>query len=128
MHSGQADCTAFTKRVDYRVFQIGELIVSDLWGPAQVTGWGGFHYYVSFTDAVTQFSIITFLKEKSNAFQAYQQYESHLQTQYGKRIKCIHFDSRKEFLNDKMICHLRSQGTLYNTTAPHSSAQNGISK
>src|SRR5260370_38468877 len=79
-------------------------------------------------DATTQFSIITFLKEKSNTFNMYYQYESQLQTQYGKKIKCICFDSGKEFLNNKMINHLWNHGTLYNTTAPHSSAQNGITE
>ena len=41
---------------------IRELIVTDIWGPAQVTGHSGFWYYISFTDAATQFSAITFLK------------------------------------------------------------------
>ena len=32
---------------------IRELIVTDIWGPAQVTSHGGFRYYISFTDAAT---------------------------------------------------------------------------
>src|SRR5258708_28502492 len=68
---------------------IGELIVTDIWGPAQVTGCSGFWYYITFTDAATRFSAITFLKEKSNALEAYQQYELHLKTQYDQKIKCI---------------------------------------
>jgi GAG-pre-integrase domain len=95
---------------------IGELIVTDIWGLAQVTGHGRFQYYISFTDAATRFSAITFLKEKSDALEAYQQYKSHLKTQYNQKIKCVRFDSGKEFLNDKMIWHLHNQGTLYNTT------------
>ena len=59
---------------------IGELIVTNIWGPAQVTRHGRFWYYISFTDAATWFSAITFLKEKSDALKAYQQYESHLKT------------------------------------------------
>src|SRR5260370_17415548 len=62
--------------------EISELIVTDVWGPAQVIGRGGFRYYISFTDAATQFSIITFLKEKSNALEAYQQFNSSLQTHH----------------------------------------------
>src|SRR5260370_37692744 len=33
--------------------EIGELIVTDVWGPAQVIGQGRFQYYISFTDAAT---------------------------------------------------------------------------
>src|SRR5258705_5146975 len=107
---------------------IGELIVTNIWGLAQVTRHGRFQYYISFTDAATQFSAITFLKEKSDALEAYQQYESCLKTQYDQKIKCIRFDTGKEFLNDKMIQHLCNQGTLYNTTTPHTSTQNRISE
>ena len=69
--------------------EIGELIVTDVWGPAQITRYGGFRYYISFTNAASRFSIITFLKEKSDALEAYCQYESRLQTQYNRKIKCI---------------------------------------
>ena len=33
--------------------EIGELIVTDVWGPAQITGRGGFRYYISFTNAAS---------------------------------------------------------------------------
>ena len=46
--------------------EIRELIVTDVWGLAEITRCGRFCYYISFTDATSQFSIITFLKEKSD--------------------------------------------------------------
>ena len=42
--------------------EIGELILTDLWGPAQVKGKGGFEYFISFMDAATHFSVVGFLK------------------------------------------------------------------
>src|SRR6266478_5182269 len=33
--------------------EIGKLIVTNIWGPAQITRQGGFWYYISFTDAAT---------------------------------------------------------------------------
>src|SRR5260370_35232631 len=53
--------------------EIGKLIVTNIWGPAQINGRGGFWYFISFTDVATQFSVITFLKEKRNTFEVYQQ-------------------------------------------------------
>ena len=59
---------------EYKEF--GKLIITDIWGLAQINGRGGFQYFISFTDVATRFSIITFLKEKSDASKAYQQFES----------------------------------------------------
>jgi hypothetical protein len=56
--------------------EIGELVVTDLWGPAQVMGKGGTNYFISFMDAATRYSVVDFLKEKSDAFEAYKQFES----------------------------------------------------
>src|SRR5258708_30864251 len=69
------------KELTTQYTEISELIVTNVWGPAQVIGWGRFWYYISFTDAATRFSIITFLKEKSDALEVNQQFESRLQTQ-----------------------------------------------
>jgi hypothetical protein len=69
--------------------EIGELVVTDLWGPAQVIGKGGTNYFISFMDVATRFSVVDFLKGKSDALEAYKQFELRLWTQYNCQIKCI---------------------------------------
>ena len=108
--------------------EIGELILTDLWGPAQVKGKGGFEYFISFTDAATRFSVVGFLKRKSDAFSQYRRFATHIQTQFNKKIKSIRFDSGMEFLNASMLEFLADQGTTYTTTSPHTSSQNGIAE
>ncbi len=54
--------------------EIGDLVVTDLWGPAPIEGKGRLNYYISFTNAATQYSVITFLKDKSEAFNHYRCY------------------------------------------------------
>lgn len=53
-----------------------ELVFSDLWGPAAYVSSGNYSYYVTFMDAATRFTWIYFLKNKSDAFQAFSQFHS----------------------------------------------------
>jgi hypothetical protein len=55
------------KETATKICQIGELVVSDVWGPAQVTGINKYWYFFSFTDAATCHTIVYFLDQKSNA-------------------------------------------------------------
>ena len=108
--------------------EIGDLVVTDLWGPAPIEGKGGLNYYISFTDAATRYSVITFLKDKSEAFNHYWCYAARIQTQYNCKIKAACFDSGSEYLNQQMKNFLTDQGTLYMTMAPNTSVQNGIAE
>src|SRR5258705_1212259 len=52
----------------------GELIHTDLWGPAQTVSIGGSVYYISFTDDYSRETKIRFLKQKSDALEAFKQH------------------------------------------------------
>lgn len=51
-----------------------ELIHSDLWGPAPYTSTCGYSYYITFVDAFTRYTWIYFLKQKSDAIVAFNQF------------------------------------------------------
>ena len=42
--------TPYTQESKTEIVEIGDLTVSNLWGPAQTTGIGGEKYFVMFTD------------------------------------------------------------------------------
>ena len=50
---GKQAIQPFPKELTTKYLEIGELIVTDLWGLAQVTGQGGYCYFISFTDSTT---------------------------------------------------------------------------
>ncbi len=50
---GKAMALPVPKESNTKYWEIGELVVMDLWGPAQVTGRGGYWYFISFTDVAT---------------------------------------------------------------------------
>jgi hypothetical protein len=59
----------------------GEKVVADLWGKAQVQSIGGAKYYALFQDRYLKEERIYFLKDKSDAFNAYLKYEAWVKIQ-----------------------------------------------
>ncbi|KAJ1299687.1 hypothetical protein OPQ81_011079 [Rhizoctonia solani] len=62
---GKQHAEPFPKASETVVKEIGDLTVSDVWGPAPVTGIGGVRYYVLFTDVATRHSVLYFIKDKT---------------------------------------------------------------
>ncbi|QRV90660.1 Copia protein [Ceratobasidium sp. AG-Ba] len=108
--------------------EIGDVIYSDVWGPAAVTSLQGHRWYISFTDGSTRLTSLWFMKHKNEAFNAYQYYEVWLKTQKNARIKRIHFDNGRELIHAEFRTHCQHQGTEITTTAPYSSQQNGYAE
>lgn len=68
----------FPTESETRALRYGELVHTDLWGPACTTSLGGCDYYISFTDDYSRETKLEFLKLKSEALTAFKQYESWL--------------------------------------------------
>ncbi|CAH9100804.1 unnamed protein product [Cuscuta europaea] len=66
-----------------------ELIFTDLWGPAPILSFDGYSYHICFIDACTKYTWIYFLKKKSNAFTAFQNFYQYVLNQFSKSIKSI---------------------------------------
>ena len=69
--------------------RVGDLIVTDVWGPAQVESLQKNKYFVSFTDMHSHFSVIDFIKSTSEVFEKYKAYKAFLENQTGRRIKRV---------------------------------------
>ncbi|QRV75461.1 Copia-like polyprotein/retrotransposon [Ceratobasidium sp. AG-Ba] len=108
--------------------EIGDVVYSDVWGPATTTSLQGHRWYISFTDGCTHLTSLWFMKHKNEAFNAYQYYEVWLKTQKGRPIKRIHFDNGRELIHGEFRTHCQRQGTEVTTTAPYSSQQNGYAE
>ncbi|QRW23987.1 Retrovirus-related Pol polyprotein from transposon TNT 1-94 [Rhizoctonia solani] len=111
-----------------KVTEIGELVVTDVWGPARTPSIGQYKYYVSFTNVATRFTCLGFLQHKDKTLNEYKLFEALLNTQKDKKIKRVRFDNGREFVNNDWIKHAAQRGTILETTAPYSAQQNGIAK
>jgi hypothetical protein len=105
--------------------QIGDIIYSDVWGPASKLYLQGKKYYIVFVDAATWFMFVHFMQHKNEAVDRYIALANFIHTQKGKEIKRIHFDNGKELINKHLCEYCDKMGTEITTTAPYSSQQNG---
>ena len=120
--------TKFPTESETTIKNIGELTVSDVWGPARTESIGGYRYFITFTDAKTRRTMTYFGKTKNIVLEKFRYYKSFVETQTGKRLKKLRVDNGKEYVNKAMEDYLQEEGILLETTAPYSPAQNGIAE
>ena len=118
----------FPKESQTEIKEIGDLTVSDLWGPARTQAPGGDQYFVTFTDGKARRTMTYFMKEKSEALTKFKQYKSFVETQTDRKLKKLHVDGGGEFINKEFKKFLLDNGIQLEVTAPHSPSQNGIAE
>lgn len=121
-------CHPFPKESRHRAKTYGDIIHTDLWGPAQMSSLAGSSYYMSFMDDYSRETTVTSLKQKSEALDAYKRYEARLTTQHGVRIKTLRSDHGGEYLSADFDAHLKDQGTICELTVHDSPQQNGVTE
>jgi len=117
---------SFPKESPNRAARPGDLIHSDLWGPAQTASPSGSKYYISFIDDHTRLITIKFLRLKSDAEQHVQNYVAWNETQLERTPKALRCDNGGEYVGLKSW--LDSKGIEFQPSAPHSPAQNGAAE
>lgn len=104
-----------------------QLVHSDLAGPF-IPSLGGASYFMGFTDDFSRFSVIYFLKHKSEAMAAFESFRAESELQTGCRIKAIRTDNGGEYTSKRFENLLSSAGIQSQFTAPDSPEFNGVSE
>ncbi|KAG8731444.1 hypothetical protein FRC10_001725, partial [Ceratobasidium sp. 414] len=81
--------------------RVGNLIVSDVWGPAQVEALQGDKYFVTFIDVFSRFTVVYFMKSVTEVRTRYKDFEALVKTQTGGEIKRFRTDGGPEYQNDE---------------------------
>src|SRR5271154_1045043 len=118
----------FPKESLTEIAEVGDLTVSDVWGPAQTTGIRGEKYFLMCTDGKSRRSMIYFLKQKSEALEKFKFYKAWVETQIGKKLKKLRVDGRGEYVGNEFRNYLLAEGIALEITAAHSPSQNGIAE
>ncbi len=125
---GMQHATQMPKQARNATKGIGDLIVSDVWGPSPTKSIHGNNYYVSFTDVHSRFTVVMFLKEKSEVISKFKQFNAFFKNQTNRQIKRFRADNGGEYTSNTMRTYLLEEGIIFETTAPDSPAQNGIAE
>jgi hypothetical protein len=110
------------------IAKIGNLTVTDVWGPACTTAIGGEQYFITFTDGKSQRSMTYFMKNKNEAFAKFKIYKTYVETQTGKKLKKLRCNSGTKYLNKPFKTSLLESGMELEVMAAHSPSQNGIAE
>ena len=107
--------------------QPGDLTHMYLCGKCSPISIHGNQYFHTFLDDASRRPQVCFLKTKDGAISVVKNYITNLRTQ-GKNPKALHFDRRKEFVNDDLLTWLTEQGIEIQMMASYSPAQNGAAE
>ena len=84
---GKRHVDPFLKDAQTKVDNIGNRILSDVWGPAQTEGLAWGRYFYSFTDARSQYLVIYFGNTKDGVLKNFATFKEFIETQSGNKVK-----------------------------------------
>ena len=99
-----------------------ELIFSDVWGPAPISI-GRHAYYVSFIDDYSKYTWIYLLKNKSEVFHVFHNFQSLVESKFGRKIISVQSDWGGEY--EKLNSFFQHIGISHHVSCPHAHQQNG---
>lgn len=104
------------------------LVAFDLWGPARVASPGGNRYLMKIVDSGTGHKCEAYLRDKSDAstIRAFEEYRAMAEKQTGRAIKRVRTDNA--FNSAEWTAYFATHGIIHETTAPYSSAENGLAE
>lgn len=106
----------------------GEYIHSDLCGPFPEASYGGTLYYICFICDYSRYAWVRFLKQKSDAAQAIEDFVNQIETQLSTRVKRFRTDNGGEYLNQKVHGYFAQKGIEHDCVPPYSHESNGVAE
>ena len=107
----------------------GDEIHSNVWGPSRTATRQGRHYFITFTDDATRYTVCFLLRTKDGAFEAYKLFEAWALTQdHCKGIKVLRSDHGGEYLSGAFNAHLAVAGMARKLTTHDTPQLNGIAE
>ena len=119
----------FTKRSHKSVVRntkLLELIHSDLCEFKGILTREGNRYIITFIDDFSKYTTVYLLKNKSDAFEKFQDFIKEVENQFGRKIKRIRSYRGREYESSAFNSFVQSLGIIHETTAPYSPASNGV--
>lgn len=102
-----------------------EVISTDICGPFRTRSLGGAYYFLTLTDAFTDFTVVKFLKNKSDATVEIKNFIAFIKCQTSQTIKCLRSDGGGEFCNSELKRFLDSEGIRHEFSTAYSPQSNG---
>jgi len=93
-----------------------------VWGPAPKSV-GHYQYYVSFIDDFSKFTWIFLLKNRSDVYQVFLDFQKLVERQFNRKIMTMQTDWGGEY--QKLNSFFKQIGIIHHVSCPHAHQQNG---
>nr|GEV61326.1 copia-type polyprotein [Tanacetum cinerariifolium] len=123
---GKHASSLFPKESTLRAKEPLQLIHTDLCGPITPPSHDKNLYFMLFIDDYSRKTWVYFLKEKSQAFEAFKTFKAMVEKEKGLKIKSMRSDRGGEFLSKEFNKFCEDNGIQRFLTAPYSPQQNGM--
>src|SRR3954464_14911974 len=124
---GKMTKTPFSGMME-RATDLLEIIHTDVCGLMSVASRSGYRYVLTFTDDLSRYGYIYFMKHKSETFEKIKEFQSKVENQPNKKIKFLRSDRGGEYLSYEFGEHLKKCGILSQLTPPGTPQRNGVSE
>lgn len=111
-----------------RSTKAGEIVSSDVWGPARTVARGGYHYFSTWTDDHSRFSVVYLQKSKDETLEKFKAYQALLENQMGLKVVVLHSDRGGEYTGKKFDQYLQELGIKRSLTAHDTPQHNGVAE
>ena len=111
-----------------RSIKLLEIVHSDICGPINSESLGGAKYFLTFTDEMSNYSWVYFLKRKDETFKYFLQFKTMVEKEFECSIKYLRSDNGGEYCSNEFSNYLLKVGIQRQLTVPKTPEQNGISE
>jgi GAG-pre-integrase domain/Integrase core domain len=103
-----------------------ELVYTDLKGPLPVQSMEGYRYWQLFVDDKSRFTVVAFLKQKSDALVTFKRFKAFAEKKTGKPVLMTRDDKGGEFIGKEYNDFCADEGIQRQHTEPNEPHQNGV--
>ena len=105
-----------------------QVVNTDLCGLFPVQSLSRVRYFISFIDNTTRFTVVIFLKQKSEAFATFCKYKQLVQNQTSRTIKKVRNDNGEEYVSQEWDNFFDKNGIIHQKIVPYTPQQNVIAE
>lgn len=106
-----------------------EIIHTDVCGPMQTESLHGKkRYLLTLIDDYSKFTVVYFLRQKSETEQKIREYIAFVKNKFNKKPKILRSDRGGEYMSESLLSFLKFDGIESQFTAPSTPQQNGVAE
>ena len=105
-----------------------ERIHSDVCGSMPVESIGRKRYFVTFIDDYSRCCTVYFMRQKSEVFEKFKEFEALVTNGIGSTIGVLRSDNGGEYISSEFESYLKLKGIRHELTVPHTPEQNGVAE